>query len=103
MKLESSFKYFCFLFAALILLLIYSDLAAGATTFSGYLGHIGLFLICIEMGVLMTHEKLTAKVILKNFLSKDDAILLSPIGVFAHVLGKIGMGLLVIDLVMKFL
>lgn len=103
MKLEASFKYFCFVFAALILSLIYADLAAGETAFSGYLGHIGLFLICVEMGVLMTHEKLTAKVTLKNFLSKDDAILLSPIGVFAHALGKIGMGLLVIDLVMKFL
>ena len=103
MKLESSFKYFCFVFAALILLLIYADLAAGEAAFSGYLGHIGLFLICIEMGVLMTHEKLTAEVSLKNFFSKDNAIFLSPIGVFAHVLGKIGIGLLVIDLVMKFL
>ena len=103
MKLESSFKYFCFVFAAFILWLIYADLAAGKTAFSDYLGNIGLFLICIEMAVLMTHEKLTAEVSLKNFFSKDDVVYLSPIGVFAHVLGKIGMGLLVIDFVMKFL
>lgn len=103
MKLESSFKYFCFVFAAFILWLIYADLAAGKTAFSDYLGNIGLFLICIEMAVLMTHEKLTAKVTLKNFFSKDDVIFLSPIGVFARVLGKIGIGLLVIDFVMKFL
>ena len=103
MKLESSFKYFCFVFAAFILWLIYADLAAGKTAFSDYLGNIGLFLICIEMAVLMTHEKLTAKVTLKNSFSKDDVISLSPVGVFAHVLGKIGIGLLVIDFVMKFL
>lgn len=103
MKLESSFKYFCFVFAAFILFFIYSDLAAGKTVFSDYLDNIGLFLICIEMAVLMTHEKLTAKVTLKNFFSKGDVIFLSPIGVFAHVLGKIGIRLLVIDFVMKFL
>ena len=103
MKLESTFKYFCFVFAAFILWLIYADLAAGKTAFSDYLGNIGLFLICIEMAVLMTHEKLTAEVSLKNFFSKGDATLLSPVGVFARVLGKIGVVLLAIDLVMKFL
>lgn len=101
MKLESSFKYFCFVFAAFILWLIYADLAAGKTAFSDYLSNIGLFLICIEMAVLMTHEKLTAEVSLKNFFSKGDVTFLSPIGVFARVLGKIGIGLLVTDLVMK--
>lgn len=103
MTLESTFKYFCFVFAVFILWLIYADLAAGKTAFSDYLGNIGLFLICIEMAVLMTYEKLTAEVSLKNFFSKDDAIFRSPVGVFAHVLGKIGIGLLVIDFVVKFL
>ena len=79
MKLESSFKYFCFVFAAFILWLIYADLAAGKTAFSDYLGNIGLFLICIEMAVLMTHEKLTAEVSLKNFFLKVMLLFFLPL------------------------
>ncbi len=79
MKLESSFKYFCFVFAAFILWLIYADLAAGKTDFSDYLGNIGLFLICIEMAVLMTHEKLTAEVSLKNFFLKMMLLFFPPL------------------------
>jgi hypothetical protein len=49
------------------------------------------------MGVLMTYEQLTAKVTLRNLLSKNKTIFLSPVGIFAHTLGRIGFGLLVIN------
>lgn len=79
MTLESTFKYFCFVFAVFILWLIYADLAAGKTAFSDYLGNIGLFLICIEMAVLMTYEKLTAEVSLKNFFLKVMLLFFLPL------------------------
>lgn len=97
MKLEFYFKYFCFILAGFILFLIYSDIRAGKTEFSHYLGNIGLLLVSVEMGVLMTYEQLTAKVTLRNLLSKNKTIFLSPVGIFAHTLGRIGFGLLVIN------
>lgn len=97
MKLESYFKYFCFVLAGFTLFLIYLDMRAGKTEFSDYLGNIGLFLVSIEMGVLMTYEQLTAKVTLRNLLAKNRTISLSPVGICAHTLGRIGFVLLVIN------
>ncbi len=54
------------------------------------------------MGVLMTYEQLTAEVTLRNFFSKDKSLSLSPVGIFAHTLGKIGCILLIIDFVISF-
>lgn len=102
MKLESYFKYFCFGFSGLLLFIIYSDLIVDKTSFSEYLINIGLFLICIELGVLMTCERLTAKVTFKNFFSKDKSLLVSPVGLLAHILGKIGCILLVVYFAIKF-
>lgn len=102
MRLEIYFKYFCFGFAGLLLFSIYSDLTLGNVSFSDTLINIGLFLVCIELGVLMTYERLTAKVTLKNFFSKEQSLLVSPIGIFAHILGKIGCILLVIYFALKF-
>lgn len=102
MKLESYFKYFCFGFAGLILFIIYSDFMGGKTALSDYLGNIGLLLVCIEMGVLMTYEHLTAEVTLRNFFSIDKSLSLSPVGIFAHTLGKIGFVFLIIDFAISF-
>ncbi|WP_180002013.1 MULTISPECIES: hypothetical protein [unclassified Acinetobacter] len=102
MKMQSYFKYFCFGFSAFSLFQIYSDIVDGKTEISAYLGNIGLFLVCIEMGVLMTYEQLTAEVTLRNFFSKDKSLSLSPVGIFAHTLGKIGCILLIIDFVISF-
>lgn len=102
MKLELYFKYFCFGFAGFTLFLIYSDLMDDKTAIEDYLGNIGLLLVCIEMGVLMSYEHLTAEVTLKKFFSKNKSLFLSPVGVFAHTLGKIGCVLLVIDLAISF-
>ena len=101
MKLERYFRYFCFGLAGLILFLSYGDLAEQQTTITDHLSYLGLFLICIEMGVLMTYEQLTAKVTLKNFFSRQS-LCLSPVGVFAHTLGQIGFLLLVINFVFGF-
>lgn len=70
MKIDFYFKYFCFGLAGASLFLIYSDLSVGKTAPLDYLSNIGLFLICIEMGVLMTSEQLTAEVTLKNSFLK---------------------------------
>lgn len=102
MKLESYFKYFSFGLAVFILFLIYADFVAGKTAITDYLGNIGLVLVSIEMGVLMTYEQLTAKVTLKNFFSTGKSLFLSPVGIFAHTLGKIGFVCLVIHFALSF-
>jgi len=85
MKLEPYFKYFCFGFAGLTLFLINSDLAVGKIDIRDYLSNFGLLLIRIEIGVLMTHEQLTAEVTLKNLLSKDKSLFLLPVGMIAYI------------------
>ena len=102
MKIERYFKYFSFGLAGFTLFLIYSDLTAGKTSLRDYLSNIGLLLISIEMGVLMTHEKLTAEVTLKNLFSKESLVV-STVGVLAYTLGKIGFSLLIINLIMGFI
>lgn len=101
MKLERGFKFFCFGLAGFILLLMYWDLVAGQTAIRDYLGHLGLFLVCIEMGVLMSYEQLSAKVTLKSFFSKQS-LRLSPIGMFAHRLGQVGCVLLMMNILFGF-
>lgn len=101
-KLEHYFKYFCFGFAGLIFFLTYSSFLTGKASVLDYLRNIGLIFICIEMGVLMTYERLTSKVTLKNFFTKSKSIQLSSVGVFAHILGKIGFIFLVISFLTGF-
>lgn len=101
-KLEHYFKYFCFGLAGLTFSLTYSSLLTSKAFLPDYLGNIGLILICIEMGVLMSYEQLTAKVTLKNFFTKSNSIQLSAIGIFAHILGKIGFLFLVVSFVIGF-
>ena len=43
----------------------------------------------------MTYEQLSAKVTLRNFITSEQKIYLSPLGIFAHTLGQIGVFLLI--------
>lgn len=69
-----------------------------------YFKEIGMFLICIEYGVLMRSDQLSRKVTFKSLFSiSSGKVQVTAIGVFANVLGKIGMVLLVAGFAMSFM
>lgn len=90
--------------AAFLLFTIYSSISSGDIEVDGYLTKIGLLLIAIEYGVLMTTDQLKKKVTLKSLIVPEpEKIEVTGIGVFAHVLGRIGFFFLVIGFVMSFI
>lgn len=95
MKLEQYFKYFCLLFASIILINILHEILNQPFEWLWLLEQIGLFFSCVSMGVLMTYDQLSAKVTLRNFITSEQKISLSPVGIFAHTLGQIGVFLLI--------
>lgn len=104
MKLERYLKFFCFGFAVCLLISIYSKIVTGITELHQYLKEIGIFLICIEYGVLMRFDQLSRKVTFKSLFSiSSEKVQVTEIGVFANVLGRIGMVLLVAGFVMSFM
>ena len=108
MNVERYFKLFCFGLAALQLFLIYYDLSIGKAQAQDYLINVGVILMCIEMGILMTHEQLSAKVSFQSIflLPKDEDgqdIVLSSIGVWATSLGKVGFSLWILGLILSFI
>lgn len=101
MKIENCFKYFCFILASLSLFFIFMEIFSNNIDYISIIGFVGLFLVCIELGVIMNYEKLTAKVTFKN-LFKFENTYLSPIGTFAHTLGQIGNFLIVSSIILNF-
>ena len=80
------------------------SISSGDTQIYGYLTKIGLLLMTIEYGVLMTFDRLSQKVTLKSLIiDKPEKIEVTGVGVFAVVLGKIGLGMLIIGFFMSFI
>ena len=94
-KLEARFKIFCFIVAVIQLLLIFSTLVKGSPELTELSTMLGLFLTSVSMGVLMSYEELSAQVSLKSFFEKQEMIL-SPVGIVALILGRIGTIFLII-------
>ena len=99
-KLESRFKIFCFIVAAIHLILILFSLINGIPDLTELFTLIGLFFTSVSMGVLMSYEDLSAQVSFKSLFEKQT-LLLSPIGFFALMLGRIGTIFLIIPVLVS--
>ncbi|KAB1854552.1 hypothetical protein F4W09_10680 [Acinetobacter tandoii] len=99
---EKYFKYISFLLAFISLAFAFQLVfLKNELDIVSIISLIGLFLIFIELGVLMTYENLNMKVTLNNIF-KLEINYLSPIGVFAHVLGRIGFFLIILSIILDF-
>lgn len=95
--LEKKFKYICFALAVLALFSVGHSLYQPQLDVMDLLSALSLFFISIELAVLMTYEQLSAKLSFKS-LFQLQAVSLSPIGVLALTLGKIGMFLMFLSI-----
>ena len=99
-KLEARFKVFCFVVAVLQLILIFLSLVKGIPDLTELFTLLGLFLTSISMGVLMSYEDLSAQVSLNSFFKKQEMIL-SPVGMVALILGRVGTIFLIIPILVS--